>query len=61
MMEGMMPMGGPDASGAQAIGGLANMAGLLAQRVGNKPKNSKVTDAPIRRKTPMAQMEPNYA
>lgn len=62
-----------DASGAQALGGMAgNMAGMLANKMGGGPGAGSAgaamanmmgqpTDAPLRRKTPMAMMEPNYA
>jgi len=64
-----------DASGAQAIGGLVNMAGALASRIGGGGGGGEIgaamkgmmggatgpTDAPMRRKTPMAMMPPNYA
>jgi hypothetical protein len=55
-----LPAAQPDASGAQAIGGLANMAGLLAQRIGNRPQAGP-TDAPPRRKTPLVDMTPTHA
>jgi hypothetical protein len=65
-----------DATGAQAIGGMANMAGMLANKMLGGPKAGgagaamggamgsmmgQPTDSPMRRKTPMAMMPPNYA
>lgn len=64
------PMPPPDASGAQAIGGLANMAMALqgkfagpADPMSNAGQMRKATDAPMRRKTPFSEAaaQPNYA
>lgn len=58
------PMPPPDASGAQAIGGLANMAMMLqGQMGGGGGPQLGPTDAPMRRKTPFSEAAamPNYA
>lgn len=50
-----------DATGHQAIGSLADLATALVGRPAQPA--AQPTDAPVRRKTPLAMMrgEPNYA
>lgn len=59
------PMLDGDASGAQAIGGLTNLAGALQAKMMNGGPSAGPTDAPMRRKTPFmdaaAMSGPNYA
>lgn len=58
------PMLSDDATGAQAIGGLAQLATALQGRMAANAPSAGPTDSPMRRKTPFmdaaAMAGPNY-